>query len=101
MAEHYVAAYKAQPDGPEGAAVAAQARVALRGAAERARSLGSYAQAVRFLEQALDVTTDPGEEAQIHAAAGKAALNARLIDEGIRHMARSLELARETVTEAG
>ena len=31
---------KAQPEGPEGDAVAAQARVALRGAAERARSLG-------------------------------------------------------------
>ena len=60
LAEHYVAAYKAQPDGPEGAAVAAQARVALRAAAERARSLGSFLQATRFLEQALQVTSDPG-----------------------------------------
>ncbi len=94
LAEHYVAAYKAQPEGPEGEAVAAQARVALRGAAERARSLGSFIQATRFLEMALTVTTDPKEEAQLHAAAGDAGLFAGLVDEPIAHMARSLELAR-------
>jgi class 3 adenylate cyclase/tetratricopeptide (TPR) repeat protein len=96
LAEHYVAAYKAQPDGPEGAAVAAQARVALRGAAERARSLGSFLQATRFLEQALEVTSDPAEEAQLHAAAGDAGLNGGLIEEPIRHTTRALELARAT-----
>ena len=96
LAEHYLAAYRAQPDGPEGAAVAAQARLALRGAADRARSLGSYVQATRFLEQALEVTTDPAEQAQLHAAAGRASLNALLIDEANFHMARSLELARQT-----
>jgi class 3 adenylate cyclase/tetratricopeptide (TPR) repeat protein len=94
LAEHYVAAYKAQPEGPEGEAVAAQARVALRGAADRARSLGSFTQATRFLEMALTVTTDPKEEAQLHAAAGDAGLFAGMVDEAIAHMARSLELAR-------
>jgi class 3 adenylate cyclase/tetratricopeptide (TPR) repeat protein len=94
LAEHYVAAYKAQPEGPEGAAVGAQARVALRGAAERARSLGSFLQATRFLETALEVTTDPAEEAQLHAAAGDAGLYAGLVDEPAVHMARWLELAR-------
>jgi class 3 adenylate cyclase/tetratricopeptide (TPR) repeat protein len=94
LAEHYVAAYKAQPEGPEGDAVAAQARVALRGAAERARSLGSFLQATRFLERALEVTTDPTDEAQLHAAAGDAGLYGGLIEEPIAHMARWLELAR-------
>ncbi|HEY8921095.1 MAG TPA: hypothetical protein VIN32_00520, partial [Candidatus Limnocylindria bacterium] len=94
LAEHYLAAYKAQPEGPEGDAVAAQARVALRGAAERARSLGSFLQATRFLEQALEVTTDPVEEAQLHAAAGNAGLYAGLIDEPMAHMARWLQLAQ-------
>jgi tetratricopeptide (TPR) repeat protein len=94
LAEHWVAAYKAQPDGPEGDAVAAQARVALRGAADRARSLGSFVQATRFLEMALEVTSDPTEEAQLHAAAGDAGLYAGLVDEPIAHMARSLELAQ-------
>ncbi len=63
--------------------MAAQARVALRGAAERARSLGSFVQATRFLEQALEVTTDPAEEAQLHAAAGEAGRNAGLLEEPI------------------
>jgi tetratricopeptide (TPR) repeat protein len=94
LAEHYVAAYKAQPDGPEGEAVAAQARVALRGAAERARSLGSFVQSMRFLEQALEVTNDVVEEGHLHAAAGEAGLYAGLVGESITHMARSFELAR-------
>ncbi|HEX6867683.1 MAG TPA: adenylate/guanylate cyclase domain-containing protein [Candidatus Limnocylindrales bacterium] len=100
LAEHYLAAYHAQPDGPEGAAVAAQARVALRGAAERARSLGSFLQATRFLEQALEVTTDPREEAQLRAAASETGLSAGLIDEPIAHAARSLELTRELTRDA-
>ena len=95
LAEHYVAAYQAQPDGPEGEAVAAQARVALRGAAERARSLGSFVQASRFLEQALEVTTDPRERAQLHAAAGDAGLFAGYVAEPIAHTAKALELFRE------
>ena len=101
LAEHYVAAYKAQPEGPEGDAVGAQARVALRAAADRARSLGSFVQAMRFLEQALEVTTEPEEERQLHAAAGDAALFAGLIEEPMQHMGRALELARATADRAG
>jgi tetratricopeptide (TPR) repeat protein len=96
LAEHYVSAYKAQPEGPEGDALAAQARVALRGAADRARSLGSFAQAMHFLEQALEVTTDSGEERELHAAAAEAGFNAGLIAEPINHAATALELARAT-----
>ncbi len=94
LAEHYVAAYKAQPEGPEGDAVAAQARVALRAAAERARSLGSFAQAVRFLEQALEVTTDADEQFQLHAAAGASASFGGRIEDMERHTSRALELAK-------
>ena len=96
LAEHYVAAYRAQPEGPEGEAVAAQARVALRAAAERARSLGSFVQAMRFLEQALEVTSDAAEQRQLHTAAGAAGMSAGLLDEPIRHTERALELARAT-----
>ncbi|HEU5325876.1 MAG TPA: AAA family ATPase, partial [Candidatus Limnocylindria bacterium] len=96
LAEHYLSAYRAQPDGPEGEAVAAQARVALRGAAERARALGSFSQAVRFLERALEVTTHPDEQRQLHAAAGEAGVLANLAPElPLVHTARALELARE------
>ena len=96
LAEHYVAAYRAQPEGPEGDAVAAQARVALRAAADRARSLGSFVQAMRFLEQALEVTSDTAEQRQLHAAAGAAGMSAGLLDEPIRHTERALELAQAT-----
>ena len=101
LAEHYVAAYQAQPEGPEGQAVAAQARVALRGAADRARSLGSFVQAMRFLERALEVTTDPLEEFALRTAAGDAALLAGLVDEPLAHTARALELARELGDDRG
>jgi tetratricopeptide (TPR) repeat protein len=95
LAEHYVAAYRAQPDGPEGEAVAAQARVALRAAAERARSLGSFVQATRFLDQALLVTTDPADRLELHAAAADAGLFAGMTEEPIAHSAEALSLARE------
>jgi Predicted ATPase len=95
LAEHYLAAYRAQPEGPEGEAVAAQARVALRAAAERARSLGSFVQAVHYLEQALEVTTDPEEEFTLRTRAGDAALYAALTDEPTVHLGRALELARQ------
>jgi class 3 adenylate cyclase/tetratricopeptide (TPR) repeat protein len=73
LATHYVDAYRAQPDGPEGEAVAAQARVALRGAADRAAALGSHLQAFGYLEQALEVTPEPVDRAPIlEAAAGEA-----------------------------
>ena len=42
LASHYVSAYRADPDGPEAAAILVQARLALRGAAERAASLFEY-----------------------------------------------------------
>ena len=95
LAEHYLAAYRAQSEGPEGEAVAAQARVALRAAAERARSLGSFVQAVHYLEQALEVTTDPEEEFTLRTRAGGAALYAALTDEPSVHLGRALELARQ------
>ena len=65
LAGHYLAAYQASTPGAEADAIAAQARVSLRAAAERAASLGSHEQAAEFLEQALDVTTDVAEQAAL------------------------------------
>jgi class 3 adenylate cyclase/tetratricopeptide (TPR) repeat protein len=95
LAEHYLAAYRAQPEGPEGEAVAAQARVALRAAAERARALGSFVQAVHYLAKALEVTSDPDEEFTLRTLAGEAATFASMRDEPTVHLARALELARQ------
>ncbi len=65
LATHYVDAYLAAPDGAEGEAIAGQARIALRAAADRASALGSHDQAIAFLERARSVTPDPGEEADL------------------------------------
>src|SRR5438270_545965 len=46
LAEHYLAAYAASSSGPAAAATGAQARVALKAAAERASGLGSPEQAL-------------------------------------------------------
>jgi tetratricopeptide (TPR) repeat protein len=65
LATHYLAAFEASPPGPEADAVAIQARLALKAAAERAAGLGSHVQAVDYLRQALTVTTDPVEQAEL------------------------------------
>jgi class 3 adenylate cyclase/tetratricopeptide (TPR) repeat protein len=73
LATHYAAAYEAQPSGPEGEAVAAQARVALRAAADRAARLASHDQALTYLRQALGVVRELAERAEVLEAAARAA----------------------------
>ena len=94
LATHYVDAYRAQPDGPEGEAVGAQARVALRGAADRATRLGSYAQAGSLLEAALEVAHTDAERADLHRAAGQAAVWASDQEKAERHSSQAVELFR-------
>jgi class 3 adenylate cyclase/tetratricopeptide (TPR) repeat protein len=65
QAGHYLAAFEASTPGEEADAVGAQARLALRGAAERAAALGAHDQAVAFAQQALQVTSDPTEQADL------------------------------------
>jgi class 3 adenylate cyclase/tetratricopeptide (TPR) repeat protein len=73
LAAHYLAAYRSSPDGPEADALAAQARVSLRAAADRATSLGAPKQAVSLLEQALEVAADDTDRADILERALEAA----------------------------
>ena len=65
LAAHYLAAYRSSPEGPEADSLAAQARVSLRAAADRATSLGAPRQAVTFLAQAMDVASGDAERADI------------------------------------
>ncbi len=65
LASHYVAAHGLAGEGPEAEALAAQARLALRGAAERAAALGSHEQAVTLFEQAVEMTSDTAERAEL------------------------------------
>ncbi|HEU5325261.1 MAG TPA: adenylate/guanylate cyclase domain-containing protein [Candidatus Limnocylindria bacterium] len=94
LAQHYVDAYQAHPDGPEGAAVAAQARVALRAASQRAAALGSHRRALQYIESALSVTTDQREELDLRVAAGTRAGDAGLMEPAVTHLERAIDIAR-------
>jgi class 3 adenylate cyclase/tetratricopeptide (TPR) repeat protein len=85
LASHYIEAYRSTPEGPEADALAAQARVSLRGAADRAIELHSYRQAVAYLEQALAVTKDPAEQAVLHERVASPAMQGGLFDAALEH----------------
>jgi class 3 adenylate cyclase/tetratricopeptide (TPR) repeat protein len=95
LASHYIGAHANAGDGPEKAALAAQARIALRAAADRAAALGSHDQAINFLEQALSVATDPLDEAELLERAGESATTAARYDEAEEFFNRALALHRE------
>jgi tetratricopeptide (TPR) repeat protein len=73
LASHYLEAYRSTPEGPEAEALATQARIALRAAADRAASLHSLATAMKHYEDALEVTTDRAEAAHLHELAARTA----------------------------
>ncbi len=95
LAYHYLDAYRAAPEGAEGEAVAGQARIALRAAAERAAALGSSEQALAYLESALEVTTDPADEADLHQRAAAAADARADATRAGQHFLRAIELWRQ------
>ncbi len=95
LAGHYFAAHENAPEGPEADALAAQARIALRSAADRAIVLGSHEQAVRSLRQALTLTADPAEEADLLERAGESASAAAHHDDADAFLRRAVELHRQ------
>ena len=95
LAGHYLAAHRNSPEGAEADAVGAQARIALTAAAQRAVALGSYDQAQKFLEQALTVTTDPAETADLLERAGIAASSAGRLEAGEVHLRKAVLARRE------
>jgi class 3 adenylate cyclase len=94
LAGHYLAAQRLAADKDEADALAAQARIALRGAADRAASLGSHEQAVKFLAQALEVATTDEDRLDLHTRAqesAEAGLDPAVVE---RHALGRLEAAR-------
>ena len=73
LASHYLAAHEASEEGPEADAVAAQARLALSAAADRAASLGAHEQAISYLEQAIEITARGRERAELLDRAARSA----------------------------
>jgi class 3 adenylate cyclase/tetratricopeptide (TPR) repeat protein len=96
LAGHYLAAYGNAPAGPEADALAAQARIALRAAAERAAGLGAHDQAVSFLDEALTVTHDSSEQVDLLERAGISATRAGRHERAEQSLRRAVELRRES-----
>jgi class 3 adenylate cyclase len=71
IATHFVEAYRAAPEGPEGEAVATQARISLLATAERADALGAIVQAIDTLGSALEVTPDSAQRARLLERIGR------------------------------
>jgi class 3 adenylate cyclase len=95
LAGHYLAAQSYAAQGPEADALAAQARIALRAAAERAAALGSHAQAITFLEHALAVSPDASDRADLHERALASAMQGLAGAVAERHAREALEARRE------
>ncbi|HUQ43585.1 MAG TPA: adenylate/guanylate cyclase domain-containing protein [Candidatus Limnocylindria bacterium] len=96
LAGHYLAAQRLAADEEEASALAAQARIALRGAAERASALGAYEQARTFLDQAIEVTTDPADRGELHERAFRASLQILEAEPILRHGAAIESEYRQT-----
>jgi class 3 adenylate cyclase/tetratricopeptide (TPR) repeat protein len=101
LATHYVDAWTAAPDGPEGEAVAAQARIALRAAADRAVALGSQEQAVALLERARQVTTDRLEEAELLERMGRSERAIGHYEASAAHLEEAIARYREAEDRIG
>ena len=91
LASHYLDAHGASSPGLEADALAAQTRVALRAAADRAASLYAHDQALAYVVQSLTVTTDPRERGEMLERAATLALSAGLTDEAERHVHDALD----------
>ena len=94
LAAHYLSAYQAAPEGEEGEAVAIQARLALRGAADRARALGSYDQVLGFLVEARSVTIDIRARAELAEQAGAAAAELGRYEDAHQFMGEAIDARR-------
>jgi hypothetical protein len=94
LATHYLEAYRAAPEGEEAAAIAAQARVALKAAGERASRLHSHIQAATYFEQAMAVTFDPAEKNDLRVRAAKSAHIGFQFDKSIPALREAIEWTR-------
>ncbi len=101
LAGHYLAAHGYATEGPEADALAAQARLALRGAAERAAVLGAHTQALAFLEHALAMANEPADRADLHERALISAQKILSTDASDRHALGALEARREIGDRSG
>ena len=95
LAGQYLAAHENAQPGEEADALAAQARIALRTAADRAVALGAFEQALSLLQQAISVTNAPRDLAELAERAGHAAELSGQYPVGEAHVERALAIYLE------
>jgi len=100
LATHYLAAHANASEPAEQEALATQARIALKAAAARAESLGSFTQAASFLGQALAVTDDPVEQANLLLQAGTDERIAGDHEAAEGHFRRAISMAADANADA-
>jgi class 3 adenylate cyclase/tetratricopeptide (TPR) repeat protein len=100
-AAHYLDAYRSAPEDADADQIRAHAAELLQRAAERATALGSHEQAVRFLELALEVTTDADGQAQLLQRAGEAALAGGKYEVAGGYLRRAVDAARKAGNQPG
>jgi class 3 adenylate cyclase/tetratricopeptide (TPR) repeat protein len=95
LSAHFLAAYHASAEGPEADTLAVQTRLTLRAAADRAANLGGQEQAVAYLEEALAVTIDPSERADLLERAATSADAAAQNDAAVVYAQGAIDAYRE------
>ncbi len=101
LANHYLEAYRASPDDDQGVAIRAQARLAIRAAADRAARLHNDRQAIADLEVALELADDDAERAGILERQAALADSAADFELSIERGSRALDLYRRLDDAAG
>ena len=94
LASHYLAARANAQEGAEADALAGQARIALRAAASRASALGSFDQAVTFLDQAISVATDPADQVDLLLQGAADARTAGRLEQSEEWARKALDAAK-------
>jgi tetratricopeptide (TPR) repeat protein len=92
IAAHYLEAYHAAPDAPDAAEIKAKARDALVSAGRRAQSLAAGEEARRYYEQAIELTDDPLQRADLEERAGTMAVKSGRFDEAAAHYESAMGL---------
>ena len=95
VAGHYLAAAAADPDAADAGEIGRRAVNALRQAGQRASSLAATEEAQRYYEQAADLATEPGEQADLLEHAGIMAQRGGRADAARAHYERAVALFEE------
>ena len=101
VATHYVEAFHATGESEEGQQLATKARDALLMAADRATSLGSHDQALRYYERALEVASEPSIRMEILHRAADAATKSASFERARELLEQALELYKAAGNRMG